>query len=70
LANGFIYPRGNIEVENVVGNEVWNELYARSFFKKLKPIKRVMLLSKCMIYFMIWLNLLWEKNVWLLGLQA
>ena len=35
LANGFISPRGNIEVENV-GNEVWNELYARSFFQDIK----------------------------------
>ncbi|XP_058750026.1 putative disease resistance protein RGA4 [Vicia villosa] len=35
LANGFIASRGNLEVEHV-GHEVWNELYAKSFFQEVK----------------------------------
>src|ERR1044072_7803945 len=35
MANGFISARGNLEVEHV-GNEVWNELYQRSFFQEVK----------------------------------
>ncbi|KAK2366820.1 putative disease resistance protein RGA3 [Trifolium repens] len=35
MANGFISSRGNLDVEHV-GNEVWNELYQRSFFQEVK----------------------------------
>ncbi|PNX71504.1 pentatricopeptide repeat-containing protein, partial [Trifolium pratense] len=35
MANGFISSRGNLEVEHV-GNDVWNELYQRSFFEEIK----------------------------------
>ncbi|XP_027357253.1 disease resistance protein RGA2-like [Abrus precatorius] len=35
MANGLISSRGNLEVERV-GNEVWNELYQRSFFQEVK----------------------------------
>ncbi|KAK7255218.1 hypothetical protein RIF29_28624 [Crotalaria pallida] len=35
IANGFIQSRESLEVE-VVGNEVWNELYRRSFFQDVK----------------------------------
>ncbi|KEH16320.1 LRR and NB-ARC domain disease resistance protein [Medicago truncatula] len=39
LANGFISSVGNLEVEHV-GHEVWNELYARSFFQEVKTDKK------------------------------
>ena len=39
LANGFISSVGNLEVEHV-GHEVWNELYARSFFQEVKIDKK------------------------------
>ncbi|KEH26352.1 NB-ARC domain disease resistance protein [Medicago truncatula] len=39
LANGFISSVGNLEVEHV-GQEVWNELYARSFFQEVKTDKK------------------------------
>ncbi|KAK7318635.1 hypothetical protein RJT34_03338 [Clitoria ternatea] len=32
MANGLIAPKGALEVEDV-GNEVWNELYCKSFFQ-------------------------------------
>jgi hypothetical protein len=35
LANGFISSRGNLDVEHV-GQDVWNELYALSFFHEVK----------------------------------
>ncbi|KAK2420836.1 hypothetical protein QL285_031528 [Trifolium repens] len=35
LANGFISSRGNLDVEHV-GQDVWNELYALSFFQEVK----------------------------------
>ncbi|KAK2420860.1 putative disease resistance protein RGA3 [Trifolium repens] len=35
MANGFISSRGILEVEHV-GNEVWDELYQRSFFQEVK----------------------------------
>ncbi|AES75542.1 disease resistance protein (CC-NBS-LRR class) family protein [Medicago truncatula] len=35
MANGFISSRGNLEMEEV-GNEVWNELYQRSFFQEVE----------------------------------
>ncbi|CAJ2666487.1 unnamed protein product [Trifolium pratense] len=35
LANGFISSRGNLDVEHV-GQEVWNELYALSFFQEVR----------------------------------
>ncbi|WJX71259.1 hypothetical protein P8452_55272 [Trifolium repens] len=35
MANGFISSRENLEVE-LVGNEVWDELYQRSFFQEVK----------------------------------
>nr|GMC60942.1 putative disease resistance protein RGA3 [Ipomoea batatas] len=35
MANGFVLSRGNLEMEDV-GNEVWNELYMRSFFHDVR----------------------------------
>ncbi|XP_058750011.1 putative disease resistance protein RGA1 [Vicia villosa] len=35
MANGFISSGGNLEAEHV-GNEVWDELYKRSFFQEIK----------------------------------
>ncbi|CAJ2666466.1 unnamed protein product [Trifolium pratense] len=35
MANEFISSRGNLEVEHV-GNDVWNELYQRSFFQEVE----------------------------------
>ncbi|KAK2420862.1 putative disease resistance protein RGA3 [Trifolium repens] len=35
MANGFISSRGILEVEHV-GNEVWDELYQRSFFQEVR----------------------------------
>ncbi|KAK6782835.1 hypothetical protein RDI58_020631 [Solanum bulbocastanum] len=35
MAHGFILSKGNLELENV-GNEVWNELYLRSFFQEIE----------------------------------
>ncbi|AES72097.1 putative P-loop containing nucleoside triphosphate hydrolase, leucine-rich repeat domain, L [Medicago truncatula] len=35
MANGLVTSRGNLQMEHV-GNEVWNELYQRSFFQEVK----------------------------------
>nr|GMC68191.1 putative disease resistance protein RGA3 [Ipomoea batatas] len=35
IANGFISSRGSLEIEEV-GNEMWNELYLRSFFQDVQ----------------------------------
>ncbi|RHN51397.1 putative P-loop containing nucleoside triphosphate hydrolase, leucine-rich repeat domain, L [Medicago truncatula] len=35
MANGLVTSRGNLQMEDV-GNEVWNELYQRSFFQEVK----------------------------------
>ncbi|KAG5592461.1 hypothetical protein H5410_042975 [Solanum commersonii] len=35
MAHGFLLSKGNLELEDV-GNEVWNELYLRSFFQEIK----------------------------------
>ncbi|KAK7307366.1 hypothetical protein VNO77_40358 [Canavalia gladiata] len=35
IANAFILSKGSLEVEDV-GNEVWNDLYQRSFFQEVK----------------------------------
>ncbi|XP_057441573.1 putative disease resistance protein RGA3 [Lotus japonicus] len=35
MANGFISPRENLEVEDV-GNMIWNELYQKSFFQDMR----------------------------------
>ncbi|XP_060204999.1 putative disease resistance protein RGA4 [Lycium barbarum] len=35
MAHGFILSKGNLELEDV-GNEVWNELYLRSFFQEIE----------------------------------
>ncbi|RHN51406.1 putative leucine-rich repeat domain, L domain-containing protein [Medicago truncatula] len=35
MANGLVTSRGNLQMEHV-GNEVWNELYQRSFFQEIK----------------------------------
>ncbi|XP_015160486.1 disease resistance protein RGA2-like [Solanum tuberosum] len=35
MAHGFLLSKGNLELE-VVGNEVWNELYLRSFFQEIE----------------------------------
>ncbi|XP_057421905.1 putative disease resistance protein RGA3 [Lotus japonicus] len=37
MANGFISPRENLEVEDV-GNMIWNELYQKSFFQDMKLV--------------------------------
>ncbi|KAH0646761.1 hypothetical protein KY290_034406 [Solanum tuberosum] len=34
MAHGFLLSKGNLELENV-GNEVWKELYLRSFFQEI-----------------------------------
>ncbi|WMV43244.1 hypothetical protein MTR67_036629 [Solanum verrucosum] len=34
MAHGFLLSKGNLELE--VGNEVWNELYLRSFFQEIE----------------------------------
>jgi len=39
MANGFISSKGSLEVEHV-GNELWNELYQRSFFQEIKINKQ------------------------------
>ncbi|GAU34986.1 hypothetical protein TSUD_103080 [Trifolium subterraneum] len=39
MANGFISSREDLEVEHV-GNEVWNELYQRSFFQEVKTHRK------------------------------
>nr|AAP45185.2 Disease resistance protein RGA2, putative [Solanum bulbocastanum] len=35
MAHGFLLSKGNLELEDV-GNEVWNELYLRSFFQEIE----------------------------------
>ncbi|KAH0645653.1 hypothetical protein KY285_033695 [Solanum tuberosum] len=35
MAHGFLLSKGNLELE-YVGNEVWNELYLRSFFQEIE----------------------------------
>ncbi|XP_049388469.1 disease resistance protein RGA2-like [Solanum stenotomum] len=35
MAQGFLLSKGNLELEDV-GNEVWNELYLRSFFQEIE----------------------------------
>ncbi|MCD7461684.1 Rho-type GTPase activating protein Rga4 [Datura stramonium] len=35
MAHGFLLSKGNFELEDV-GNEVWNELYLRSFFQEIE----------------------------------
>ncbi|XP_039683088.1 putative disease resistance protein RGA4 isoform X2 [Medicago truncatula] len=35
MANGLVISRGNLQMEHV-GNEVWNELYQRSFFQEVE----------------------------------
>ncbi|XP_006352944.1 putative disease resistance protein RGA1 [Solanum tuberosum] len=35
MAHGFLSSKGNLELEDV-GNEVWNELYFRSFFQEIE----------------------------------
>ncbi|AES69165.1 putative P-loop containing nucleoside triphosphate hydrolase, leucine-rich repeat domain, L [Medicago truncatula] len=35
MANGLLTSRGNLQME-LLGNEVWNELYQRSFFQEVK----------------------------------
>ncbi|RHN51382.1 putative P-loop containing nucleoside triphosphate hydrolase, leucine-rich repeat domain, L [Medicago truncatula] len=35
MANGLVASRGNLQMEHV-GNEVWNELYQRSFFQEVE----------------------------------
>ncbi|XP_049362306.1 putative disease resistance protein RGA1 [Solanum verrucosum] len=35
MAHGFLSSKGNLELEDV-GNEVWNELYLRSFFQEIE----------------------------------
>ncbi|KAL3330805.1 hypothetical protein AABB24_034565 [Solanum stoloniferum] len=35
MAHGFLLSKGNMELEDV-GNEVWNELYLRSFFQEIE----------------------------------
>ncbi|KEH26195.1 NBS-LRR type disease resistance protein [Medicago truncatula] len=35
MANGFVTSRGNLQMEHV-GNEIWDELYQRSFFQEVK----------------------------------
>ncbi|KAH0645643.1 hypothetical protein KY285_033687 [Solanum tuberosum] len=37
MAHGFLLSKGNMELEDV-GNEVWNELYLRSFFQEIEVI--------------------------------
>uniref|UniRef100_M1BW10 NBS-LRR resistance protein n=1 Tax=Solanum tuberosum TaxID=4113 RepID=M1BW10_SOLTU len=37
MAQGFLLSKGNLELEDV-GNEVWNELYLRSFFQEIEVI--------------------------------
>ncbi|XP_060216157.1 putative disease resistance protein RGA3 [Lycium barbarum] len=38
MAHGFILSKGNLELEDV-GNEVWKELYLRSFFQEVEEDK-------------------------------
>ncbi|KAM3322430.1 putative disease resistance protein RGA4 [Capsicum chacoense] len=40
MAHGFLLPKGKLEPEDV-GNEVWNELYFRSFFQEVEEEKLV-----------------------------
>ena len=35
MAHGFLLSKGNLELEDV-GNQVWNELYLRSFFQEIE----------------------------------